>query len=561
MAAPAAISFSNVTPRELQPYIPQSTVQSIIKRREAEFLPENSGTISLANGSRELRFNISDTEHFMIGSESYFQCDLDVEIGGASLTAASQRIRLETGGFHACIQQIEVRSNATGNTIQLCEYYNKWYTLQSRAQLKNYDRPPPESGDGIEFDSFGRGPLQAFTDADAGADIDAGEPLLVAPLGSALDGEVYTNETRKESFMPLMSMMPTSYFGYTSASTTINVSHKIRCKFLVSVLQSDLPLFVMKNGIQIIITLGPPGSLFYVDGRNAYTTADTVNYKVANARYIVKLMEPSKEYINQYSAKFRSDAGLYVKIPSYRVIRSAITNQNSPYFLLHPSVRSIRRVSLGFFHTVNQLNTTHAQSQVYYHSHIPMKIGFKSWQWRIGATDYPTRPVVCQSEGSYNTTYDISGLNNAPMIYQMTSSFQNPQMQWLNYTSMAYKGFVASTVSNEEGGPLKWPVVLTNGIKPEYVTNDAMWIVQDFSRDNGPSSELTGVDVSVTPLELRMDRQTAVHTAANGVSAAKDWQWWFGDDSSFAYTGFEGLFFIEHDAWMKITSQGPIILN
>jgi hypothetical protein len=487
MASPAAISFSNVTPRELQPYIPQSTVQSIIKRREAEFLPENSGTIDLANGSRELRFNISDTEHFMIGSESYFQCDLDVAITGSSLTAAAQRLRLETGGFHACISQIEVRSNATGSTIQLCEYYNKWYTLQSRAQLKNYDRPPPESGDGVEYDSWGRGSLQAFTDAGGGGVIGANEELVVAPAGTAVTGEVYNNQTRKESLMPGMSMMPTSYFGYTSAANTIDVSHKIRCKFLVSFLQSDIPLFVMKNGIQIIITLGPASSLFYCDGRYAYTAADTVNYKVANARYMVKLLEPSKEYINQYSAKFRSDAGLYIKTPSYRVIRSAITNANSPYFLLHPSVRSIRRVSMGFFHTTIQLNTTNTQGNVYYHSHIPMKVGFKSWQWRIGATDYPTRPVVCQSEGTNNTTYDISGLGNAPMIYQLTSSFNNPQAQWLNYMSMGYKGLIASSTATEQGAPLKWPQALSNGSKPTYVTNDAMWVVQDFSRDNGPS--------------------------------------------------------------------------
>jgi hypothetical protein len=78
--------------------------------------------------------------------------------------------------------------------------------------------------------------------------------------------------------------------------------------------------------------------------------------------------------------------------------------------------------------------------------------------------------------------------------------------------------------------------------------------VQDFSRDTGSNSVLTGVDTSVYPLEFKAVLQGTPINSVADIAAGASATW----DSS---TGLEFTCFAEYDMFIKISSEGTIVFQ
>jgi len=651
-----SISFANVAPQCFNVYQPESTVQGISRKQQVEFLADSQNSFQFGSAS-EIRINVQSNTDILIGAESFITMDVTFTrtsggptlnaftaalaaagaAGGAADTQSSNGIRLEMGGVHSLFSKIEVKSLATNTTLQLCELYNKYYVIKSRFFRTPSSGRMNEDGDGFENEdrlwSVAGQPLEIFkarvknsniiglsqtVSANNNNSMLIGNnsigtvPAFTAPhfnivndpaLDVVLDYGFGANLAAGAGVISRSgtnaSLTTSKQSGYDANDSAIqSVQYKMRFTPLLSLLLSDIPLLLMKNGIQIILTLANPTDALYVNpagirysgivnpsvamdatvdsGKifNAITGAAAtslfyVGIQIDNPRYVAQLVTPTEEYTAQLVSQYRSPSGIFLNTPNYRTLRlGALSNSQSQNFLMNPGVRSLRNVWAGFYSTTYQTSTSNdAGANFFYrmmnHSHVPMYISTQYAYWNIGATKWPNRDAYI-----YNLASLKSGVQ-APTLVSELNALYDRVMGDFHITDCEIYHYIRAPLHfrTPEYDSMYAVIGAVNIPFPALPTFYPGYYVQAFSRDNGRGSELTGIDVSVTPLECHM-LLNAVNTITpplTPISTAADPRFdncpFYNQQMLWSSGNLEFITFAEHDQFVNISSQGVVVLN
>lgn len=551
--------FANVTPEEYFQYTPVSTLQAIQRKVNVEFLPDSQQNFSYESGQTEIRFNIQSNSEVLIGSQSYLKFDLDVTcptLGSASTqaNAASQPgtkdLTFEAGGVHSLFSKIEVRANMSSTTIQLQESYNKYYVAVTR----NMDpralqhRPSQLSGDG--------------------------EP----------DGLEWANQSLNTGAeTAVVSNIPWRLLSYhidnaTDVSATNICTMKLMMYPLLSFLRSNIPLFIMRNGIQIIFTLAPSiqachvrtimidsnkikssvqgdkmslsGAASGLYSASYFINASASNYPVftiKNPRFVARLSLPTEEYAAQWIQRYRSPEGVIMSIPSCRrLVAGFQTGNTSCNLIMVPGVRSLRYVLAGWHSSLYDDPTQFGAISIHSTKHFPKYWPMKYHYWRVGAVDFPLRPVDQQTANA-TTVLNLTFTNGAP--FQCVSPLcENLKEIFGVDDSVAMQYYLQP----------RYNKYFTSDGTDAFARHGTIgYLGQDFSKDIGPNGELTGVDCSVTPLEFHCEFEKS--WAQDAYTAP------VGNPSPYVSndTGGNPNFYVFcfHDAWARIGADGIHVLQ
>lgn len=551
--------FTNVTPDEYFQYTPVSTLQAIQRKVNVEFLPDSQQNFSYETGQTEIRFNIQSNSEVLIGKDSYLKFDLDVTCPtiatvntAGTFTPSARDLTFEAGGVHSMFSKIEVRANMSSTTIQLQESYNKYYVavtrnisnsnLQHQGIMMNGDGEP----DGLEWANE--------------LNLNSAESVVVSNIPWRL--LTYNTDT---------------IIGNNTQATNI-CTLKLQMYPLLSFMQANIPLFIMRNGIQLIFTLAPSiqachvrtglaeadritssiqgeqmtipagaGGLYSCSAFSNTTASICPTFTIKNPRFVARLSLPTEEYAAQWIQRYRSPEGVIMSIPSCRRLVSGFqTGNTSCNMIMVPGVRSLRYVLSGWFSSKYDDPTQFGVVAIHSTKHFPKYWPMKYHYWRVGAVDFPLRPVDQQTANA-STVRNIVFTNGAP-----------------------FQAIVPLCASLREIFGLKDSLAIQYLLQPRY---NKYWITdgtnlfarhgtvgyvgQDFSKDNGPNGELTGVDCSVTPLEFHceFEKSWAQDTKATQCSNPSPYETTDGGGNPNLYV------FCFHDAWARIGADGIHVLQ
>jgi hypothetical protein len=282
-------------------------------------------------------------------------------------------------------------------------------------------------------------------------------------------------------------------------------------KPMVSVLQLNLPLFLMKGGIEVQFEL----ELGYRGIKSGLTYADSItapDYEISTPRFFGMLATPHPDIVDMYLQEWRSADGLQYAIPSVRCrrVNGSATTETNNNIQMNVGVRSARRVYTMVGDSIIGENNAQAAwcnnsiSDAY-------RSNISQFQYKIGSHEFPNRAVACDTYSTelYEQLKQISGNRH----------FRFPSSEWNSNRSLIQ---ISSTTA---------------------VTDSKAFIMgADLSRDNGRGSGLTGSDLSIVPIDLEIARSAAYN--ADGLPGLPVYRT-----------------FIEHDAYLKLSSEEMAVSN
>jgi len=555
----SSIGFLNVLPDSYARYSPASTTQAIQRKQEVVFIADQSTNGFSYAANNVIQFNIQSNSEVLIGMETYLEFDLTVKYrtlatgmietvtdAGTLDTNMDKNIRLEMGGAHSLFNRVEVKTNVSAQTVSLQELYNTAYVLESRVSR----RPNP---------GLSRADLDGFEQEHIGTGTDLAEQV---GFQSSVSGLAEVNcYDHNGPWRPIRH--DTSTISHNIAVDTSDIvlnmnSEPQRVRMILNTpwLRQNIPLFLLPNGIQVSLTLESPSRAFYsgmfdTDTQLCSTSMEGCvgyNYLITNPRFVGMMVQPSEDQVARYTQEYRSQQGILFPSPGYRVLRTSVNASAVLYNLsVLPGCRSLRYACGGFFNSSVQMATASyaTQSPLVNHSHIPYYVPTSYYSWNIGATQFPSyqQYVYNNSTTVLHATSLFSGL--PVLIKRLQLVFATDCCELFEYYRSKLR------IVQPIGGD--WTASSAAQVTPVYPG----WYAQDFSRDNGPHSKLTGVDCSVTPLEFRIQLASGMTGVAVSESDyANVYQTWKNTSDT-----YEFIIFAYFDQWVRIAQSGIVVLN
>ena len=616
-----SVSFANTAPRVFQTYQPESTTQAISRRQIVEFPAEGQNSYKFG-GMSEIRINISSNTDVMKGSESFIAMDLTFTRSAASFSANHETcngLRFEMGGLHSLFSKIEIKSIATNTTLQTYELYNKYYVLKSRLFRPVTRDHISLDGDGFEAEDRhylceGQ-PMTIFKQRTKSSpsfgQLAEGQTTFIGDVERTnnyppIDNDICTqnNSLAYNATTAAVDLHDNTLQSYMNSAVTLDhndvvptiVQYKMRFTPMCSFLLQDIPLLLMKNGIQVILTLATPTDALYMNPKDfrfgcfiqppevnaqAFNPVSAapggnvaqfqVSINIDNPRYVCAMVTPTDEYQAQLIAQYRSPSGIFMNIPSYRLMRlGSISNSSAQNFIMNPGVRSMRNVFAGFFNTVMQTNTSNDPGvnfiyRLMNHSHLPVYISTQYAYWNIGSTKFPNRDAYIFNNASSVTGAQVPTLKSElnALYDRVVNDFHISNCELFAYCRQGF------SMRTQEYDQLAYATNANSFYYPMLPQQYPGYYIQAFSRDNERGSELTGVDVSTTPLEFHcLFKNTNTITTPAIPPIANDNnsptfanQPFYNQQALWSSGSLEFLVFADHDAFVQISSQGVVVLT
>ncbi len=563
-----SVDFQNIVPAQFA--LPQqlTTSKSILRKTLMEILPSSQQTFG-PGANDWITFNISSNMDFLSGPESYIRFSLsrpstDASVNDQDQELITEPLALEVGGVNALFKTIEVRSLASGILLQRYDNYNRYYALKSKIHHKPHDVDVMGAsyGDSISthritqepasMARFGVGTVSVNgvgtvtgTNTRFTSDVRPGDIMTVYVIGATpIIGTVRSIASNTSLDMDCINPAvggPASYSVrkmqvHNSARTefaacrvsAINGGAKIiEFKPMLSILQHQLPLFLMKGGIEIRFQLEDAYKAFTVGAPHDAYRGDLANYKnytynIDTPRFMAMMVTPSPDIVSEYVREWKSGSGLLYSIPSVRTRRvdGNSISETSASYQTSVGVRSARKV-----YVMVQDSVLHESSDNYAYVNnclsTCLRDAISEFQFKVGSHNFPNRSVKCSDNIFSEALEQLK-------IVSRSAGFRFHLKDWAE--TIAYP--VSDTAS--------------------CVDANSFIISADLSRDNGMNSNLSGVDLSIVPLDLDLQRyadRSAAKTRYNvvhaGTSPGKPIYW----------------FFVEHDSYLKIASDQMSVMN
>lgn len=541
-----------------------SATQATLRKDYIEFFPENQVSYSPSEAS-EIRFNIASNDGFLIASESYFKFDFQV-------TGITNRLDtvlpgfekepdfyLAEGGVHSCFQEIEHRSNNISNMLHRSRQYNREFNLmmglsqsedhqtrfgaaygdsaskgpyiihpcmpQLMGQVLNASVNPGVAGNEFRLEYGSLNQLGAYDVVKFEVTEGGAYRSLYGIIRSAQRQATAAAGTVEYSYALLPTdhnALPADGQGPVDVGTRVYKIGKatpneryVACDGGVHTYTAQMktpildpanieatPVFIMKGGLHTYMRLAIPE---LVVKARASSNSDndgydgSINYKISNIRFVGRIATPHSQIKREYIDRFNSPEGIVWHIPGYftqeiNAGEGTVDNIQAPY-----GIRSARHIIAGlqpdFIYNPAPAGTVVGPSHVNDAMCTYIKSNISKFQFRIAAHQYPLREVLC--EGA-NVAEPFRQLYN---IFDRFSSSNN---------RVCMDSMKANTSIHER-------VEITQDTNTYTTHTDAKWFLigADLSRDNGQFQQLCGADVSLTPLQMMVERTGLINYFQN----------------------------------------------
>lgn len=560
------VEFQNAIPSEFVLKRPVSTSKSILRKNLMEILPIEQTTFAPGQNSI-IKFQISSNSDVLCGPESYFKM-----VFKQTVANHNNIVSLDVGGINALFQSVEIRSLGSGILLQRYDHYNRWNAIQSLL-YDSYEEvnthgqasgDSPTPGGVLLF-----GPSKPLTGtgfaivATTGVITGTGSEFLQElQIGDfvRLEGVETADNSYVEGFVTVAPSSNTSvtisFRSAASANITATVmtkhevsyadggnmrqavsdgqEHILTFKPRLSLLTHNLPLFLMKGGIEISFELADAGRGLQLEASSSLSSYGTtaMGYTLTLPRFMAMMVTPHPDIVDEYIRQWKSPAGLLYSIPSVRYRRNGFAG-SEPDPALHFScgVRSARRAYLVIQDTV----LSEGGSTVYATNLAPsisgfLKSGVYEYQVMIGSHEYPHRPVRSAVSATDASTTSVRKFGAAceqwEQLRAVSGMNSQPRLRFEEWQSNGSNVYL-----------------IGNSAATSQVRDSKHFIMAvDLSRDKGMNGDLTGADLSIVPLDWNIKRHTS-HTS-------------LGYPGSCIYH-----LFVEHDAFLKISSEQMSVMN
>jgi hypothetical protein len=552
----STIDFQNVIPEKFLIPQPISASKSILRKNLMEVVPNEGSQTYEPNGSRLMRFHLSSNTDFLAGPESYVRFELKRDGMDASL---NYHTSLDEMGAHSLFRSIEIRMVSSGVSLQRYMYYNRFAVLQSNL----YQSPQDVEQNGWNYgDSMGylspyspqgrvlQAVLSGFgaielsvsglltlnaTDAQKVSPGDEIEIIATGTLIAAKVVDIITATTvqlempTRGAFTAIAQGAATQASVYRSSSLAARTSMVkksgevviVELKPMLSLLSHQLPLFLMKGGIEIIFELEQPIRALRSNETRAISAGKVFNYKIENARFMAMFVTPHPDIVAEYLQQWKS-GGLQYSIPAVVVRRqSGQVSDKDMTLTIHPGLRSARKA-----YTVVQHEGIHDSEsddgRISESLSTYLRTYINEFQYKVGSHNFPNREVRTRI--------------NTPNDDDFSEAFE--QLKLVSGSSMfrfSYKDWQRVNLHRH-----------TDDVK-QSLDSKKFILSADFSRVQGGGADLSGVDLSVVPLDIDIKRDASwdVGRTRNGIAyealpaSSKPIYWTF----------------IEHDAFLVISDK------
>lgn len=532
-----------------------------------EILPVGSADYSSGQNAT-IAFQISSNSDILCGAESYFRFDFRNTTDSTVLQPATEYLEpsmaFDVGGINSLFKSIEVRSLGSGITLQRYDDYNCYNALASliydteqdvmEAHVAGDDVDPSESRFSRSV-ALSTAAWTAATGTLTGVGCKflqenlVGKFIQVSVATYSWTGQVsaVTSDTvlvmtggpqadvaAANADMIVMSVSNAvgvhNWRRWFHSFISGNGTHVVIFKPRVSILQHNLPLFLMKGGIEIIFELADGGrGIQILEPSNLATdSAKTIAYTISRPRFFAQMITPHPDIIDEYIRQWKSPTGLVYSIPSVRSrqISGAITEGSGGTALNYSvGVRSARRAYLVV--RPSTLAAGAAGSPVGNRANSVSafpRTKIRSFQAKIGSHEYPNRAVQTLSGNTVQAAEFSEAWKQLMMV--AGPSRGNRRLKYHQFTSSGNNYYMVANTSEDA-----------------TVFQDSRHFIMafDFSRDKGLNGDLTGADLSIVPLAVDLNRTAAA--------------------TEYTTATFLYQLFVEHDSFLKISSEQMSVMN
>lgn len=254
------------------------------------------------------------------------------------------------------------------------------------------------------------------------------------------------------------------------------------------------PLYVSKNGITFRIEI-EFGDRCMNTGQTPLGSVQQCDYQIDDPKYVGFFSAAEPSVMRDVITKWNSADGLIYYCPSY-VFReiSGVFGEKDVFLNFTPGVRSARGVLLTIqSDQISSANTALARAMNSLSTFL--RSGVRSWQAQIGAHMFPVEKV------------DLRENNQVP------DYLANEAHHLLSKWSMKKH----TALRKEEFRP--WNTMYNSSTDSTVFIDANVFIIYiDLSRSNTANSALTGSDVSITPLQIHLERGEVLWGQTNGLN-------------------------------------------
>lgn len=256
-------------------------------------------------------------------------------------------------------------------------------------------------------------------------------------------------------------------------------------KPMMSVADLNLPLFLLKDGIEWILDLNTAARTFIA------SNATNLSFEISDVKYMCMMVTPHPNIQSSYEQMWRSKKGLIYRIPSVRVKRQSLTHAAGQTDVQwHVGCRSAQKAILKQSDNV-------LFELPYYDCTMSHPCNAKSYQFMVGSTMYPLREVELQQRGE-------------EAFYHLLQSFD--RVSQADRILLSFDDYYYS--SDHTHGLYHLDQIPAHSIRE----STRFYIGVDFRKVRGYGENLSGVDLMHVPLELRIARNGATNQHLGGLT-------------------------------------------
>lgn len=562
------VDIQNAIPTDFILRRPTSTSKSILRKNLMEVLPVEQ-TSFIPGQNQIIRFQVASNSDILSGPESYCRFDFTQTVDNHDNLAA-----LDVGGINSLFRVIEIRALGSGILLQRYDQYHRWNAIQSllKDSPEDIECKGQSSGDSMGIGEYNAGREESRVLSGVGFAIDT-SGIVTASGGLALRelavGDMVTISGRAQAYNtaaggsevadifaaqeytgtvtaiasntaftlspPPVTPMTASGAGAARVykKKSIQAARSRACsgetmtltfKPRLSLLTHNIPLFLMKGGIEISFELDSAHrSLQLISNANLSVGNQGVSpaYEITRPRFMAMMVTPHSDIVDEYVKEWRSPTGLVYSIPSVRYRRGpGVAGEQNTSLHVNPGVRSARRMYMAIQESsLAEAASTSVVGNLYAGISTFLRDLVTSFQVKIGSHEYPNRAVACDAD-----SYEMK-----EQLKQVCGNYGAMRLQPQDWASADDGALGLSTA---------------HAATITAVNHDAKHFIfgVDLSRDDGPNGELTGADLSVVPMDVELER-----------SAARD-------STNYAGRPIYHIF-IEHDSFLKISSEQTSVIN
>lgn len=565
------LDIPNVLPDLFTIDDPATGSKSVLRKNLMEIPAMDKVTFEPVN-QKNIRFKICSVGDFLIGRESYIKFNLQVnnlvafdpDFANDQLPRQSHWSGFGIGGAHNLFRNIQIRTLGRGVLLQEIDHYNIYQGLEhqlnmSRAYIAEYgpmyaDNSVPKQSIGcdgfwanegtitnvgvillvygntysVDLGSAAllnmiQGKIFAIYDTASGkadyfrhvaedvgtafvAELLSGSPLTVGAIpANAKQLFVYSSKGKEYGLVK-----PSSGIMRLEDMTADQVTIEICFQPFLTLLQHNIPLNLLKDGLELILELDSPQHAFV-------STRSQISYTITDPKFMGMMVTPHPDIQERYESMWRTDKGLIYRIPSVRVRQRNEQHGTNTNLQFNVGARSAMKAVL--------IQTDSAiENEYLYDRTMSMQMGVTAYQWKVGSINFPNREV------------DMTG-HCGEAYKQLLMAFDRYGETNLLLDSTQYGG----GNSNGIGHVYPLDATLANNITDAYRT----YIGVDFRRINGYGDNLSGIDLSNVTLDLELKRTNNSNAKLGGKVS----------------TSASYYLFVWYDSYLKINSQQVTVLS